>query len=166
MPGSQEPSAHHAAAAAHHRQAALFHRDASRHYQLGRDYAHAAHQALTAHGHALHAQEHGQAAGAAYASEEGDHVPNYLTRASGSTAVAALIVLTLPKHHDVAAGHHDAAWEHHVRAERNSEAEHYVRAQHATREALKHCGHALFHAGRAAMHHMEHYGSRPSAELS
>ena len=42
---------HHLAAADHHESAALHHRNASKHYQEG-DHAHAAHQALIAHGHA------------------------------------------------------------------------------------------------------------------
>lgn len=170
MTGAQaQTSAHHAAAATHHQQAARYHREASRHYQIGKDYAHAAHQAMTAHGHALRALDHGQAASIRYAAHEGNPVPNYLGRprgTSGSTELASPIALTAPKHHDIAAGHHDAAWEHHVHAERNNDAEHYVRACHATKEALKHGEHALFHAGQAAMHHMEHYGSHPSAELA
>ena len=90
MTGSREQSAHHTAAVEHHQQAARFHREAARHYQTGKDYAHAAHQALTAHGHALRALEHGQAASTSYAAHEGSPLPTYLSRStgeSGSTAV-------------------------------------------------------------------------------
>jgi len=169
MTDSREQSAHHTAAAEHHQQAARFHREASRHYLIGKDYAHAAHQALTAHGHALRALEHGQAASALYAAQEGRPLPNYLSRSAGgpeSTAVASPKVLTVAEHHTIAADHHDAAARHHEQAKEHSDAEHYVRASHATKEALKHTEHALFHADQAAMHHMEHYGSHPSAELA
>ncbi len=169
MTGSSEQSLHHAAAAGHHQQAARFHREASRHYQIGKDYAHAAHKALTAHGHALRAQEHGQAASAAYAAHEGNPVPAYLSRTNGasvSTAVATPIILSALKHHEVAAGHHDAAGDHHARAESHSDAGHFVRACLATKEAIKHGAHGLFHAEQASMHHMEHYGAHPSAELA
>jgi hypothetical protein len=46
---------HLEAAASHHEQAARLHREASRHFEEGKDFAHAAHQAMLAHGHALHA---------------------------------------------------------------------------------------------------------------
>jgi hypothetical protein len=48
---------HHIAAANHHEQAAAHHRLASEHY-AERDYAHAAHQALIAHGHGQQAARH------------------------------------------------------------------------------------------------------------
>jgi hypothetical protein len=63
---------HHLAAATHHEQAAAHHRLASQHY-AEKDYAHAAHQALIAHGHAqqgirhaneatkYHIEQHGKA---------------------------------------------------------------------------------------------------------
>ncbi len=169
MNDSHNPSVHHAAASEHHQQAARFHREAARHYQIGKDYAHAAHQALTAHGHALRALEHGQAASARYAAHEGSPLPGYLSRAANkptSTSLAFPITLNGTDHHAVAADHHAAAGLHHEKAGEHSAAEHYVRAKHATNEAVKHTEHALFHADQAAMHHMEHYGGRPSAELA
>jgi len=48
---------HLEAAASHHEQAGRLHREASRHFEDGKDFAHAAHQAMLAHGHALHAIE-------------------------------------------------------------------------------------------------------------
>jgi hypothetical protein len=48
---------HHEAAAEHHAQAATHHHQASVHYEE-KDYAHAAHQALMAHGHTQQAVRH------------------------------------------------------------------------------------------------------------
>ena len=52
---------HHDAAAMQYEQAAFHHREASRHY-AAKDYAHAAHQALIAHGHTQQAIRHGNEA--------------------------------------------------------------------------------------------------------
>jgi hypothetical protein len=52
---------HHIAAAEHHEQAAAYHRRASEYY-AEKDYAHAAHQALIAHGHTQQALRHGSEA--------------------------------------------------------------------------------------------------------
>jgi len=92
-------------------------------------------------------------------------MPHYLNRVANG-ALAEPAVLNVSEHHGIAAGHHDAAGEHHAHADRNRDAEHFVRACYATKEALKHGEHALFHASRAAMHHTVHYGSHPSAELA
>jgi hypothetical protein len=149
---------HHAEAATHHAQAAHFHREASRHYQVGKDYAHAAHQALTAHGHALRAMAHGQAARESYAAQEGSPLPSYLTRAPAqpaSMAVAAPAILDGPAHHAVAATHHEAARLHHKQAGTHAAAEHYVRAYHETKYALSHGTHGIFHADQAALHQLD-----------
>jgi len=168
MTKTNGPAEHHASAAGHHERAAQYHREASRHYQIGKDYAHAAHQALTAHGHGLRALEQGQAASAFYAEHAGSPLPGYLARSSDSstsTALASPIALGVAAHHVIAADHHEAAEQHHEQAEKHCDAEHYVRACHETKSALDHGKHALFHGDQAAMHHMEHYGSHPSAEL-
>ena len=168
MTTRHEPAEHHAAAAAHHEQAALYHREASRHYQVGKDYAHDAHQALTAHGHALRAMEHGQAASLCYAAHEGSPLPGYIRRHSDNSTTTALdfpISLQGTACHYVAADHHDAAGRHHEQAGKHCDAEHFVRAAHETKLALDHGRHALFHGDQSAMHHMEHYGSHASAEL-
>jgi hypothetical protein len=52
---------HHTAAAEHHEQAASHHRLASKHY-ADKDFAHAAHEALIAHGRAQQAVRHGNEA--------------------------------------------------------------------------------------------------------
>ncbi|MDR3515253.1 MAG: hypothetical protein P4M00_05515 [Azospirillaceae bacterium] len=168
MTVAHDPTDHHVSATMHHEQAAHFHREASVHYEIGKDYAHAAHQALTARGHALRALEEGQAASRCYAEHKGSPLPSYLTRSSdtpASTAVALPLSLSATAHHIVAAEHHEAAARHHAKAAAHCSAEHYIRANHETNKALDHGIHALFHADQAAMHHMEHYGNHPSAEL-
>jgi len=165
MTAAHDPTDHHMAAARHHEQAAYFHREASRHYQIGKDYAHAAHQALVAHGHELRAMEHGQEARAAYARHEGSPLPGYLARATPqSTAVAAPQRLTGAEHHVAAAGHHDAASQRHVKAGAHGSADHHIRAHHETQKALDHGKHAIFHADQAALAHMELYGCQPEAD--
>jgi len=168
MTAAQEPTNHHASAAIHHEQAAHFHRQASRHYQIGKDYEHAAHQAVTARGHALRALEHGRTAGTSYVEYDSRSLPSYLTRSSDksvSMAVASPIPLSGMAHHIVAAEHHDAAGRHHAQAGTHCSAAHFVRANFETKNALDHGEHAIFHGDQAALHHMEHYGKRPSAEL-
>src|SRR6185312_11034738 len=64
---------HHLAAATHHEQAAAHHRLASQHY-AEKDYAHAAHQALIAHGHGQQAARHANEA-TKYHIEHHDAVP-------------------------------------------------------------------------------------------
>jgi hypothetical protein len=55
MNTKQGKKGHLESAASHHEQAARFHREASQYYEAGKDHDHAAHQAVLAHGHALHA---------------------------------------------------------------------------------------------------------------
>nr|WP_294515966.1 hypothetical protein [uncultured Rhodopila sp.] len=169
MTAAQDPVDHHVSAAIHHEQAAHFHREASRHYQIGKDYGHAAHQAITAHGHAVRAMEHGQAASAYYAGHQGSPLPGYLTRPSDkpvSMAVASPISLTGAEHHVAAAVHHDAAGQHHAKAGTHRSAEHYIRANHETNNGIDHGKHALFHGDQAATDHMEQFGSHSFAELA
>src|SRR5271170_1814435 len=100
---SAEP---HASAAIHHAAAARFHREASRHFQVGEDHAHAAHQALLAHGHGLRAMERGNQADAYYAT------------------------LSVAEHHTAAANHHEQAARHHGQAAKYREDEDYALAAH------------------------------------
>jgi hypothetical protein len=65
---------HHLAAADHHDQAARHHRQASRHYEE-KDHAHAAHQALIAHGHTQQAVRHGNEATKYHVEHHGKDVP-------------------------------------------------------------------------------------------
>ena len=65
---------HHVAAAEHHEQAAAHHRQASKHY-AEKDYAHAAHQALIAHGHMQQAVRHGNEATKYHLEEHNKNAP-------------------------------------------------------------------------------------------
>ena len=62
MDQQQQATGHHEAAAYHHTEAMQLHQSASMHYAIGKDYAHAALQALTAHGHAVMALARANAA--------------------------------------------------------------------------------------------------------
>jgi hypothetical protein len=46
---------HFEAAVSHHQEEGRFHRETSRHFEAGNDFSRAAHQAMMANGHALHA---------------------------------------------------------------------------------------------------------------
>ena len=67
MSENHSATEHHRTATKHHTRAAEYHRESSRHYETGKDYAHAAHQALIAHGHALLGLKYGDEARAHYA---------------------------------------------------------------------------------------------------
>jgi hypothetical protein len=137
---SAEP---HASAAIHHAAAARFHREASRHYQVGKDHAHAAHQALLAHGHGLRAIERGYEASAYYAT------------------------LNVSEHHAAAADHHEQAARHHGQAAKHRDEKDFALAAHEAQIAHGHAQHSVFHDNEAAKHHVEHYGkSGPTAEIS
>jgi hypothetical protein len=94
---------HLEAAASHHEQAARHHREASRHFEDGRDFAHAAHQAMIAHGHTLHAIDQAHDAGAHSAA-----APSITTPSSGAGVSAADIA----KHHAAAVELHTQAAQH------------------------------------------------------
>jgi hypothetical protein len=94
---------HIEAAASHHEQAARHHREASRHFEDGRDFAHAAHQAMMAYGHTLHAIEQAHDAGAHSAN------PPSITSPSTGLAVSASDVA---KHHAAAVELHTQAAQH------------------------------------------------------
>ncbi|KXU84688.1 hypothetical protein CR51_41895 [Caballeronia megalochromosomata] len=82
---------HLEAAASHHEQAALFHREASQYYEAGKNYEHAAHLAVLAHGHTQHAMDevHVAAKHAATPSSAGA-VDRDLTAAQHHAAASAL----------------------------------------------------------------------------
>ncbi|WP_330868382.1 hypothetical protein [Paraburkholderia sp.] len=94
---------HLEAAASHHEQAARHHREASRHFEAGRDFAHAAHQAMMAHGHTLHAIDQAHEAGAHSAAP-----PSITTPSTDSGASAADVA----KHHAAAVELHTQAAQH------------------------------------------------------
>jgi hypothetical protein len=95
MNTKQGKKGHLEAAASHHEQAARFHREASQYYEAGKDHDHAAHQAVLAHGHALHAVD-----------EE-----NVAAKHAGVPAPAGSVESGL-----TAAQHHAAASELHIQA--------------------------------------------------
>jgi hypothetical protein len=94
---------HLEAAASHHEQAARYHHGASRHFEPGQDFAHAAHEALTAHGHTLHAIDQAHDAGA-----HSTGAPPALPASTGPEATRA----NLAKHHAMAAELHEQAAQH------------------------------------------------------
>lgn len=91
---------HLEAAASHHEQAARYHRSASRHFEAGQDYAHAAHEALMAHGHTLHAIDQ--------AHDAGTHSANTPPTTPASTGLEATSA-NASKLHAMAAQLHDEA---------------------------------------------------------
>ena len=163
---------HHASATNHHEQAARYHRDASRHYQVGQDYAHAAHQALIAHGHALLAIERGNEASRYYAEHDdrplsgpADPAP-HLPAKSIETPGTMTTNLSDVTHHAAAADHHDEAARHHGNAAGHGERKDFALAVEEAEMARGHARQAVFHGDEAAKHHAEHYGkSGPTAEI-
>ena len=82
---------HLEAAASHHEKAAVFHREASQFYEAGKNYEHAAHLAVLAHGHAqLAIDEVHVAAKHASAPSSAGAVDNGLTAAQHHAAASAL----------------------------------------------------------------------------
>ncbi|MFM0341444.1 hypothetical protein [Paraburkholderia fungorum] len=96
---------HLEAAASHHEQAARYHRAASRHFEGGQDYAHAAHEAMMAHGHTLNAIDQAHDAGAHSAATP----PTPASPGSGTNAAHSA---NAAKHHATAAELHDQAAQH------------------------------------------------------
>ena len=163
---------HHASAAFHHQQSAQLHREASRHFEAGKDYNHAAHKALVAHGHALHAIGRGNDAAQYYAGHDSTALPGdqgsvvrfppKSVDASGATQAA----LSGAGHHAAAADHHEQAEQHHTKASRHLQEKNEEEAAHEAQIAHRHAHLAVFHSDEAAMHHVEHYGaSGPTAEI-
>lgn len=158
MTAKHGAAAHHAAASVHHGQAMQFHREASRHYQIGKDYAHAAHQALVAHGHTMQAMEHGQKASEDYAEHGGNPLPKYLDRAFGATAVVVATSLSAAEHHAAAADHDGQAAVHHDQAAVHFADHQYARAAAEAQIAHSHAQHSVFHGNEAAKYHVGHHG--------
>ena len=155
---------HHASAVMHHGHAMRFHREASRHYQVGKDYAHAAHQALVAHGHTMQAIEHGQKASENYAEHGGNPLSKYLDRANGASAVVVATDLGASDLggaglHAAAADQAEQAGRHHARAAMHFEQEHYDVAAREAQLAYRHAQNSLFYSNEAAKHHVTHNGS-------
>jgi hypothetical protein len=172
MSGHHGSAGRHASAIVHHTEAAQKYREAARHYLIGKDYDHAAHMALIAHGHALQAIKHGDDAGEAYVGDGGSVWPRHPKRIdhrSGEPNVAigpTWTILSAAEHHTAAADRHDRAAAHHSAATGYAKANDVPAAIEKTRSALEHAHQALFHGDEAAKHHAEHYGrAHPTAEL-
>jgi hypothetical protein len=164
---------HHRSAAMHHTQAAHHHSEAFRHYETGKDYAHAAHQALLAHGHGLRALNYADEARVYYAAHDLDELPmpsqptQRVVAGSLEVVGAPASVLSSAAHHAAAATHHEKAAHHHQEAARLYDDNEHARAAHEAQMAHRHAHYAIFHDDEAAMHHVEHYGkSGQSAEIS
>ncbi|WP_193727851.1 hypothetical protein [Paraburkholderia franconis] len=94
---------HLEAAASHHEHAARHHREASRHFEDGRDFAHAAHQAMMAHGHTLHAIDQAHDAGAHSANTPSISPPS---------SVSGVSAADVARHHAAAVELHTQAAQH------------------------------------------------------
>jgi hypothetical protein len=157
----------------HHTQAAEYHREASRHYETGKDYAHAAHQALVAHGHALLGLKYGDEARLHYAGHHLSDLPKPSNPGPSVAIMSADVIGISPDgigtaaHHAAAATHHEQAAHHHQEAARLCGEKDYARAAHEAQMAHRHAHYSIFHDDEAAMHHVEHYGkSGQSAEIA
>jgi hypothetical protein len=108
MPDRRSAIENHVAAADHHNSARHYHHQASQHYQIGKDYAHAAHQSICAHGHALKALEYGILADR-YFGQRFQKAPQNNVTSSFKSALAALEPHANPIEEQTIAGHHNAA---------------------------------------------------------
>ncbi|MGF6238542.1 MULTISPECIES: hypothetical protein [Paraburkholderia] len=135
---------HLEAAASHHEQAGRLHREASRHFEDGKDFAHAAHQAMLAHGHTLHAIDRANEALKHHAG-----APLAVPTADGpadSHAGAA-------QHHAIAAELHEQAARHLRNAVKHFDEDRGAVA-HDTQLALSLALRGLFHGNEAAKQHV------------
>jgi len=164
---------HHGSATVRHQQAMRYHREAATHYQLGKDYAHAAHMALVAHGYGWQAIDHGEQANTFYIDEAAKSasgptstVPPFPSRSIEATGIEQA-ALDCQAHHVSAADHHEHAARQHDEASKHCGARNYSLAARAAQIAHSHALQATFHSNEAAKHHAEYYGkSRPTAELT
>lgn len=149
----------HAAASLHHRQAAAHHLDASRHFQTGKDFDHAAHQASLAHGHALLGIDRGSHAADYYRRNHDDLATKGagpITRASVEAVEAAGVLeagLGVSAHHARAAIHHERAARLHLQAMESCDASDIALALSDTGSACTEAQCALFHGDEAAKRH-------------
>jgi hypothetical protein len=144
MNTKQSKKGHLEAAASHHEQAARFHREASHHFGAGKDYDHAAHQAIMAHGYALHAI---------------DEANNVVKHNAGASTVlppptgSAEHSTTAAQHHAAAAELHGQAAQHLRHAAKLFDDDRSAVA-HDTQLAFSLAVRALSHANEAARQHV------------
>jgi hypothetical protein len=143
MNTKQSKKGHLEAAASHHEQAARFHREASHHFDAGKDYDHAAHQAILAHGHALHAI---------------DEANNAVKHNAGASTVlppptGSANSTTAAQHHATAAELHGQAAQHLRHAAKHFDEDRSAVA-HDTQLAFSLALRALSHSNEAARQHV------------
>lgn len=170
MTTERRAAEHHASAATHHHASAQFHREASRHYEVGKDYAHAAHQALIAHGRAMLALDRGSEAGRYYRGQDASTPPKSpqpWSRFTGKSDDPAVNALSAAEHHAAAADRHEKAAHHHGQASRFCRENNFALAAEEGMIAYAHAQRAIYQGDEAAKHHVEHYGkSGPTAEIA
>ncbi|MFA5123197.1 hypothetical protein [Zavarzinia sp.] len=162
---------HHGDAARRHQLAATHHHEAARHFQIGKDYDHAAHRASLAHGHALLAIDMGSKAVDYYRRHHDDLAKvgaGPITRASVEAVEAAGALrsgLGVSAHHDRAAFHHERAASLHLQAMESCDASDFALALSDTGSACTEAQCALFHGDEAAKRHAA-APARPPGESS
>ena len=155
MTANSQDGSHHLSAQPHHEQAARFHREASRHFEAGKDFAHAAHQALIAHGHALQALEFELAANVYYAGHAArkdapDTPSSNLHHAATDSKGNTNIGLSCAEHHAAAAGLHEEACRHLSRVAGYFQKSKIGEAAREAKLALDLAVRAAFHSNEAA----------------
>ncbi|NMM03610.1 hypothetical protein HHL24_37765 [Paraburkholderia sp. RP-4-7] len=164
MSAKSEEGAHLLSAQSHHEQAASFHREASRHYETGKDYAHAAHQAWIAYGHGLQARDRAGEVVSRYAEHvvagqsPDSETPFSLEAASNGMGESAHGGLSCAEHQATAADHHEHAARRLADASRHFAAKDYVPALREAQTAVALGVLALFHSEQAAKRHVKEIG--------
>ncbi|MGX7002176.1 hypothetical protein [Caballeronia sp. KNU42] len=143
MNTKQSKKGHLEAAASHHEQAARFHREAAHHFGAGKDYDHAAHQAIMAHGYALHAIDEANCV-----VKHNAGASTVLPAPSGSAET-----VTAAQHHATAAELHGQAAQHLRHAAKLFDDDRSAVA-HDTQLAFSLAVRALAHANEAARQHV------------
>ena len=143
MNTKQNKKGHLEAAASHHEQAARFHREAAHHFGAGKDYDHAAHQAIMAHGYALHAIDEANCV-----VKHNAGASTVLPAPSGSAET-----VTAAQHHATAAELHGQAVQHLRHAAKLFDDDRSAVA-HDTQLAFSLAVRALAHANEAARQHV------------
>jgi hypothetical protein len=152
----------HTSAINHHVKAVECHWEASEYCQ--KDYAHAAYQALLAHGHTLLAAIHGNRASKYYAERDAEALRRnpyptpHIPAQSVETNEALEPRLSASEHHTAAAEHHNEAAKHHGKACDHCDRKLYMLAALEAQIAYSHSQSALFHGNEAAMRHIEQHG--------
>jgi hypothetical protein len=144
---------HHDAAAQQHDQAMKLHRSASRHYQIGKDYAHAAHQALAAHGHGMLALASAEAALQQHQPHDG-HAHDGMSAPAQATPVAPVKLQSCcSDSHAAAADAHEMAAAEHAKASDHCGCGNKSAAAEGAKTAKAHGDTAVKHSNEAARQH-------------